>query len=112
MYRRRQDSSNLETKRFQRDILFKTLNKVEASPSKSGPGRFSFHRVVVKMLNHFSNKSMLRNCQVALDNSVTRFGEEHPSTADSYHLVGVTQHGLGDTTSTLQSKQRTYRLRF
>jgi len=34
------------------------------------------------------------------------FGEEHPNTAESYHLVGVTQHSLGDYTAALESKKR------
>ena len=34
------------------------------------------------------------------------FGEEHSSTADSYHALGVTQRKLGDFSSALQSKQR------
>ena len=33
-------------------------------------------------------------------------GEDHASTADSYHSLGVTQHSLGDFTSALQSHQR------
>ena len=34
------------------------------------------------------------------------FGEEHSSTADSYHLLGATQHAQGDFVSAIQSKQR------
>ena len=34
------------------------------------------------------------------------FGEDHASTANSYHELGVTQHSLGDFTSALQSHQR------
>ena len=34
------------------------------------------------------------------------FGEEHSSTADSYHSLGVTQHELGDFSLALMSKYR------
>jgi len=34
------------------------------------------------------------------------FGEEHSSTADSYHSLGVTQRKLGDFNSALGSHQR------
>jgi len=34
------------------------------------------------------------------------FGEEHPMTADSYHLVGVTQHSLMDYTAATESAKR------
>ena len=41
----------------------------------------------------------------ALDITLKHFGDEHARTADSYHLLGITQHELGDYTSALQSKQ-------
>ena len=34
------------------------------------------------------------------------FGEDHASTAESYHSLGVTQHSFGDFSSALQSDQR------
>ena len=33
------------------------------------------------------------------------FGEDHPSTADSYYSLGVTHHELGDFNSALKSHQ-------
>ena len=41
----------------------------------------------------------------ALGITLEHFGDEHASTAHGYHLLGVTQHQLGDYTSALQSKQ-------
>ena len=34
------------------------------------------------------------------------FGEDHASTAESYHSLGVTQHSFSDFTSAMQSAQR------
>jgi len=39
------------------------------------------------------------------------FEEEHASTADSYHSLGVTQHQLGDLASALQLTQRALDIR-
>ena len=39
------------------------------------------------------------------------FGEEHQSTADSYHSLGMTQHELGDFKAALQSHQRALHIR-
>ena len=39
------------------------------------------------------------------------FGEEHSKTADSYHLVGVTQHSLSDYTAALESRKRALDIR-
>ena len=49
--------------------------------------------------------------QRALDIRLQLFGEEHSSTADSYHSLGITQHELGDFISALQSKQRALDIR-
>jgi len=48
----------------------------------------------------------------ALDIRLKIFGEEHSSTADSYHSLGDTQHAQGDFSSALQSKQRALDIRF
>ena len=48
----------------------------------------------------------LQSEQHALDITLELFGEEHASTADSYHSLGVTQYQLGDLTLALQSDQR------
>ncbi|XP_078382440.1 uncharacterized protein LOC144665142 [Oculina patagonica] len=53
----------------------------------------------------------LQSQQHALDIRLGMFGEEHPSTADSYHSLGVTQHAQGDLASALQSKQRALDIR-
>ena len=55
--------------------------------------------------------SALQFAQRALDIRRQLFGEEHSSTADSYHSLGVTQHKLGDITSALRSKQRALDIR-
>ena len=47
--------------------------------------------------------SALQSDQRALDIRVKLFGEEHPDTAQSYVNLGVTQHALGNFSSTLQS---------
>ena len=37
--------------------------------------------------------------------------EEHSSTADSYHSLGITQHKVGNFSSALKSKQRALDIR-
>ena len=49
---------------------------------------------------------VLQSSQRALDIRLKLFGEDHSSTADSYHSLGLTQHALGDLSSATQSKQR------
>ena len=49
--------------------------------------------------------SALQSVQRAIDISVILFGEEHSNTADSYHLLGVTQPGQGDFSLALHPKQ-------
>ena len=39
------------------------------------------------------------------------FGKEHPKTADSYHLLGLTQHSLADYTSASESASRALAIR-
>ena len=41
-------------------------------------------------------KAALDSEKHALEIRLKLFGEEHPSTADSYHSLGVTHHSLGD----------------
>ena len=50
--------------------------------------------------------SALQSSQCALEIRRKLFGEEHSSTADSYHTLGITQHKLGDFSSSLQSAAR------
>ena len=39
------------------------------------------------------------------------FGEEHASTADSYHGLGVTHHSLGDFKAALDSMKHALEIR-
>jgi len=55
--------------------------------------------------------SALQSKQRALDIRLKLFGEEHPSTADSYHSLGITQHEQGDFSSARQSKKRALDIR-
>lgn len=110
--------SDKETQRCLQNVLLSILSKVEAALPRSEPGLFNFHRIVVSTLRHFSRgddtqlmEEELRNCQTALEQCRKRFGEEHSSTADSYHLLGNTQHNLGDLSSALESKQRALDIR-
>ena len=110
--------SDKETQRCLQNVLLSLLSKVEAALPSSEPGLFNFHRVVVSTLRHFSRgddtqlmEEELRNCQTALEQCRKRFGDEHSSTADSYHLLGNTQHNLGDLSSALESKQRALDIR-
>ena len=114
-----QHFSNVNTEKCLRNILLKTLKEVEEALPNGEPGLFYFHRVVVSMLEHFSEnedatmfaKERIRNLETALEQSKARFGEKHPSTAESYYLLGVTQHSLGNFTSALQCKQRALDIR-
>ena len=45
------------------------------------------------------------------DNCLERNPEKHSITADSYYLLGATQHALGDFTSAIQSRQRVLDIR-
>ena len=56
-------------------------------------------------------KTALQSHQRALAIRTKLFGEDHASTADSYHSLGVTQHELGDYKSALQSHQRALAIR-
>ena len=53
----------------------------------------------------------VQSAQRSLNIRLELFGEEHASTADSYHLLGVTQHEQGDFSSALQSAQRALDIR-
>ena len=55
--------------------------------------------------------SALHSNQRALDIRVKPFGEGHPDTAKSYFSIEVTQHALGNFSSTLQSKQHVLDIR-
>ena len=63
-------------------------------------------------LNRMQNYlEALQSYHHALDIALRSFGEEHASTAQSYFLLGLTQHDLGDFTSALQSKKRALGIR-
>ena len=51
------------------------------------------------------------SAQRALNVSLELFGEEHSSTSDSYHSLGITQREKGDFSSALQSAQRALDIR-
>ena len=95
------------------------VNEVEKALVSSAPGLFNFYQVTVRMLRHFStpeNKmkfagERIRNNQTAVKQCKRCFEEEHPSTADSYYELGVTQHELGDFNSALESQQRALDIR-
>ena len=53
----------------------------------------------------------LQSYHHALDIALRLSGEEHSSTAESCHALGVIQHSLGDFTSALQSTQRSLDIR-
>ena len=53
----------------------------------------------------------LQSAQRALDIRHELFGEQHSSTADCYHLLGIIQHAQGDFSSALQSTQRGLNIR-
>ena len=53
----------------------------------------------------------VQSAQRSLNIRLELFGEEHASTADSYHLLGVAQHEQGDFSSALQSAQRALDIR-
>ena len=50
--------------------------------------------------------SALENEKCALDIRLKQFGEDHVSTANSYHSLGATQYASGDFASALYSTQR------
>ena len=58
-----------------------------------------------------SYSEALQSAQRALDIRHDLFGEEHSSTADSYHTLGAIQHAQGDFTAAFQSKQRALNIR-
>ena len=53
----------------------------------------------------------VQSAQRALNIRLELFGEEHASTADSYHLLGVAQHDQNDFSSALQSAGRALDIR-
>ena len=65
-------------------------------------------RTLCLMQNYFEALSSYHR---ALDIALRLSGEEHSSTAESYHALGVTQHKLGDFSSALQSFQRSLEVR-
>ena len=51
-------------------------------------------------------KAALDSEQYAVEIHLKLFGEEHASTVDSYHGLGVTQNSLGDFTAAVDSVRR------
>ena len=106
--------SSSNTDRFLWNALFTTIKEVEMALSNGTPGLFHFHQNAVGMLEHFSTSKLytkniaeeqIRHDQTTLEQCKRSFGETHSSTADSYHSVGITQHGFGDFNSAVESKQ-------
>ena len=60
---------------------------------------------------HGDFSSALQSKQRALDIRLKLLGEEHSSTAESYHTLGATQHAQGNFSSSLQSTQRALDIR-
>ena len=50
-------------------------------------------------------KAALESNKHALEIRLKLFGEDHASTADSYHVLGVTHHSLGDFKAALDSRK-------
>ena len=70
---------------------------------------YSDHAYIQYMMQNYSEA--LQAEQFSIDIKRNLFGEEHLSTADSYHLLGVTQHEQGDLISALRSIQRALDIR-
>ena len=111
--------SHLDIDMFLRNVLLTTINEVEIALSNGTPGLFYFHQVAVSMLGDFRMSKhtgklaveRMGHHQTALEQCKKRFGEEHPSTADSYDELGFSQHEVGDVTSALCSKRRALDIR-
>ena len=111
--------SHLDTDNFFRNVLLTTINEAEKALHKGTPGLFNFHQVAVSMLRHFSRseytenfaEEQIRHHRTAVEQCKRLLGEEHSSTADSYHTLGVTQDDLGEFNSALESKQRALDIR-
>ena len=110
---------HLDTDNFFRNILLTTINEAEKALPKGTPGLFNFHQVAVSMLRYFSRskytenfaEEQIRHHRTTVEECKRLLGEEHSSTADSYHTLGVTQHDLGEFNSALESKQRALDIR-
>ena len=70
---------------------------------------YSDHAYIQYKMQNYSEA--LQAEQRSIDTKLKLFGEEHSSTADSYHLLGGTQHALGDLSSAIQSTQRALDIR-
>ena len=72
----------------------------------------SYHSLGDKQQAQGELSSALQSKQGSLDIRLKLFGEEHSSTAVSYHTFVETQHALGDfSLMALQSKQRAFDIR-
>jgi len=106
--------SHLDTDKFLRKALIATINEADIALPKGTPGLFNFHQVAVRMVRDFSTseytenfaEEQIRHYRTTVEQYKRRFGEEHSSTADRYHTLGVTQDNLGDFNSALESQQR------
>jgi len=111
--------SRLDTDKFLRNVLLTTINEVEIALPKGTHGLFNFYQVAVSMLQHFSTceytknfaEERIRHHRTTVEQCERRFGEEHPSTANSYYSLGISQHELGDFNSALESNQRALDIR-
>ena len=72
-------------------------------------------KVTIHLVRHNKHKEIFPQLfsvnSVQVDIRLKLFGEEHISTAVSYHTFVDTQHALGDFSLALQSKQRAFDIR-
>ena len=120
---KREDAAKLSAER----ILYheKAVEQCKSSKENSlvhepNPGTLALHQEALaksyadhanvqrKMQNY---SQAVQSAQRALDIWLELFGEEHSSTADSYHALSYTQHAQGDFSSARQSAQRALDIR-
>ena len=78
----------------------KTLTLHREALAKS----YADHADIQRKMKNYSQA--VQSAERALNIRLQLFGEEHSSTAESYHSLGITQSEQGDLSSALQSKQR------
>ena len=93
---------------------------LERQPKSDGKLALHVHQeaLLQSYLDHGKTLCLMQNYSEALqsyhralDIARSQSGEQHSSTAESYHSLGVTQHKLGDFHSALQSFQRSLDIR-
>ena len=103
--------SHLDTDKFLSNALLTTIKEVTRALSNGTPGLFYFHQTAVSMLRDFKTQKLAEELIRHLEECKRRFGEEHSSTADSYHELGITKYKLGDFNSALEPHQRALGIR-